>query len=93
MIAVKFVNEIIKIFDCYDNFNQIYTLECISHNRILFSPITLYGENFLIVSNFGKSKSLDVWDCNNSFVKHTIFTNISHGIILFENEIKSTLLW
>ena len=87
-------NNIIKIFDCYDNFNQIYTLESIStNNLILFSPITSCGDNFLIAINVENSKSIEVWDCNNAFVKSKILTNITDGTVCFENDIKSTVLW
>ena len=92
-LAAIFFSNIIKIFDCYDNFNQIYTLESINDfNLILFSPITSYGENFLILASY-INKVIQVWDCNNNFIKkHTIF-DITDGTVCFENEIKHTILW
>ena len=91
-LAIHFYNEIIKIFDCYDNFKEIYILESKYDNKILFSPITYNSENFLIASSYN-NKVIEVWDCNNNFIKkHTIF-DITTGIVCFENDIKSTVLW
>ena len=92
-LAVYFDNNIIKIFDCYDNFNEIYTLKSISDNIvILFSPITDFGDNFLISASCD-DKAIEVWDCNNNFIKkHTIF-DITDGNICFENVVNSDVLW
>ena len=92
-LAIIYFSNTIKIFDCYDNFNQIYTLDCMNHHKVLFSPITESGENFLIAFKFGKSKYIEVWDCNNAFVKSKILTTITNGTVCFKNDIKSTVLW
>ena len=92
-LAINY-NNIIKIFDCYDNFNEIYTLESISKSiSISFAPITYNNENFLIALSFINDKATEVWDCNNEFNKKHIFKNTTSGIWCFENEIKSTVLW
>ena len=93
-LAVNYGNNIIKIFDCYGNFNEIYTLESISKAiSISFAPITYNNENFLIALSSIRHKTIEVWDCNNEFNKKHIFKNITSGVWCFENEIKSTVLW
>ena len=97
LILICVVNEI-KIYDFYDNFKNIVTID---HKKdiiyLLYNSALLYNnlnKNYIIVSNFNE-KFLELFDFNGNLIKNFCYDN-KKGIhfidIYYDNQINKTFI-